>query len=453
MKITKSHSIRDPNGQIFRVDDKIYRRVAAPFVPEFQTVRKTGLIDQFIQQKKLLPEIIINPTTLVALNPNDILLEHPTLPFISYPYEWTFSALKQAALFHLDMLINALEQDVTLCDSSSYNIQYQGSEPVFIDHLSFRPYQENQFWMGHRQFMQEFLNPLLLTAWCGIPFQSIYRGQLTGISNNELYRLLPWHKKIRPRSFLHLSLPALLEKQSGNTSALPAVFSKKTFQKLLNNLIKWIEPLSVNYGKTAWQHYSATPSFNNEQLEFKQKRVAEFVMKHKPLLLADLGCNQGQYAELALQQGAKQVIGFDSDQNALEQAFKISHHKKLNFTPLYMDLSNPSPNQGFGQEERLGLTERANFNAVLALAVIHHLALGQNIPLTHLCDWIIKLAPAGLIEFVPKSDPMAKEILRLKGDIFPEYSLENFLKILESMAKVNRVHLIPGTERYLIEYS
>ena len=158
-------------------------------------------------------------------------------------------------------------------------------------------------------------------------------------------------------------------------------------------------------------------------------------------MLADLGCNDGKYSRLALENGSMGVIGFDFDINSIDRAFKISKENNLNFLPLFFDATNPSSNLGWLEKERKGFNSRTKFDGVIALAFEHHLAIAKNIPLNQVIKWIISLAPKGLIEFVPKTDKTVIKMLEFKGDIFPEYNEKNFENILkqnvESFSKTN----------------
>ncbi len=124
----------------------------------------------------------------------------------------------------------------------------------------------------------------------------------------------------------------------------------------------------------------------------------------------------------------------------------------MNFLPLYFDASNPSTNSGWNEKERKSFKERANFDAIIALAFEHHLSISKNIPLEDVIDWLVSLAPHGLIEFVPKNDPTIKKMLELKGDIFPDYNDQNFEKILSFKSEILQKNIISRTGRIIYEY-
>jgi len=90
------------------------------------------------------------------------------------------------------------------------------------------------------------------------------------------------------------------------------------------------------------------------------------------------------------------------EEGALDAAFARARDQDLAFTPLYFDATNPAPDQGWAQEERAGMAARGPVDAVLALAFVHHLAIAKNLPLPRIVRWLTGLAPAGVVEFVPK---------------------------------------------------
>lgn len=448
-----SASWRDPRGSVFHLQDRVLRVVYACAMTDFEFVRSTGFIADLTDTAHLLPETILDLNTLPELPANTACaLEHPRLPFISYPYEWSFSALKAATLLHLEIQLAALNHDVTLTDASAYNIQFQGSAPIFIDHLAFCRYQPGSLWNGYRQFCEQFLNPLLLTAYVKVPFQDWYRGSMVGISPRNLRSVLPFYRKFFPKIFLHVVMQSMFQNVASKDAAREVAkinFSRDKQQRLLRSMQHWISNLKPNtHSISVWQKYSQ----QHPKSLVKQMMVSDFVQTTKPKLLYDLGCNRGEYVKLALNAGAKWVIGFDGDPAVVDDAYVIAAKEKLNFLPLYTNLINPSPDQGWNQNERMGLLQRGPADALLALALIHHLAIAQNIPLRQIAVWLMTLAPQGLVEFIPKEDENVQELLRLRPDIFADYSQENFIRYLEESAHIVKIVSDPATRRNLIWY-
>jgi ribosomal protein L11 methylase PrmA len=383
-------------------------------------------------------------------------VEHPRIPFISYPYEWSFPALKAAALLHLNLHLEALQHNVNLCDASAYNVQFVGARPVFIDLLSMRRYRDGEFWLGHRQFCEQFLNPLLLRAYFGIPHNAWYRGNLEGITTTDLSRMLSLRQKLSWNAISQIVLPARMQKTA--IAKRPDDLGKlkqrrlplHAFRAMLTQLRNWIAKLApADTSKTVWGDYDKTHSYSSDEAVAKHKFVADFVSHVKPALLWDLGCNTGEYTETALDAGATYVVGFDFDQGALEAAFARASAKNLNFLPLYLNAANPSPDQGWQLSERGGLQSRASGDAMIALAFEHHLAIGHNVPLDKVIDWLIGLAPTGVIEFVQKTDPTVQEMLALREDIFDTYNEQNFSSLIQQRARIVKSETVSGTGRRL----
>ena len=429
-------------------------------IESFNSVRDTGLLDGLVSDGWLVPfqDVDVGTAGLQGLAPAAV-LEHPRLPFISYPYEWPFGALKQAALHHLRVHLRALEHGVTLSDATAYNIQFQGGSPVFIDHLSFVPYTDGEFWTGHRQFCQQFLNPLLLRSHLGVPHNAWYRGELEGIPTEHLSKLLPLRRKLSLNVLMHVTLQARFQRNFSDTESAKEIRSAKqsalpmaTFRRMLEKLASWIENLSPPEGQTEWADYAGCNSYNDAAADMKRRYIEKFVAESESAVVWDLGCNTGDYSVAALTAGAEYVVGFDVDQGALDKAFDRVRKENLNLLPLYFDATNPAPEQGWAEGERRGMAERGPADAILALALIHHIAISGNVPLARATEWLTGLGKAGVIEFVPKSDPMVQRLLQLREDIFPDYEEAHFLEALKKHADITDVSHVPDSDRKLVRF-
>lgn len=453
-------SYRDPSGHVFESAGRIFRAVMPPAVLDYEAARDTGILERLVSGGKLVAFHEVDPK---EFGPQDgtaaYLLEHPRLSFISHPYEWSFSLLRDAALFHLDLHLELLSSGFTLSDASAYNVQFDGPRPIFIDHLSIRRYQEGEFWIGHRQFCEQFLNPLLLRALFGVPHNAWYRGNLEGIPVGDLAKLLTLRHKISWKILTHVVLQNRFQQGTSGGEEVAGKIKQRTlplsgYKALLVQLRNWIDRLTPDrIGATVWGDYATTNTYNSEEEKAKRQFIADFVKSASPKSIIDLGCNTGEYSKVALESGAQRALGFDFDQRALDSAHKRAKAESLNFLPLFLDAKNPSPDQGWQQEERQGLSNRAKADAVMALAFEHHLAIAHNIPLTEVIGWIVGMAPRGVIEFVPKSDPTVRKMLALREDIFPDYSEENFAAFLGSIARVERKEKVSASGRVLYAFS
>lgn len=435
-------SFRDPGGRIFRSQERILRAVMTGAAENFALARQSGVLERLVNQKRLVDfDDVTQDASQFGLDHASILLAHPRVPFISYPYEWGFSLHKAAALFHLDLHLSLLDQGFTLSDATAYNVQFNNTQPVFIDHLSIRPYADGEIWAGHRQFCMQFLNPLLMWSVLDTQPNHWFRGSLEGIAPEDLARLLPWKSRLNWTILTHVIAQSALQsasmgKAAGARKPLNARLSRNGFEGILHGLRSSISRMTVPSHKTVWGDYAANTSYGEPEAEAKHRFVKEMVAHAKPQLLYDMGCNSGDYSKSALEAGAGRVIGFDFDHAALEIAYRRAQEQNLDFLPLWLDAANPSPAQGWGQGERHGLQQRAAPDALIALAFIHHIAIGRNVPLDMALDWLLSFAPRGVIEFPHKSDPMVQILLSQRPDIFPDYDNAAFAQMLSARARI-----------------
>jgi ribosomal protein L11 methylase PrmA len=458
--VAEPGSFRDPSGHVFLRDGRVFRTVTDRAAADYEYVRASGVLQELAAAGRIVESREIDLRVVGSAGAGArYVLEHPRLPYVSFPYEWPFSALQAAALLHLDLHLDLLERDITLSDASAYNVQFLGARPRFIDILSLRRYRDGEYWVGHRQFCEQFLNPLLLRALLGVPHNAWYRGSLEGLRAAELTRLLPLRHRLSWKVLSHVVLQAkldrkaVLEPERSIDKVRQGRLSKTALRGLLSQLRGWIARLQpADTGPTTWSDYADTHTYGSDEEATKRRFVAEFVQQTRPRLLFDLGCNVGHYAVLALEAGARDVIGFDFDQRVLETAFARAASEERSLLPLFLDAANPSPDQGWQQAERPGFARRAAADALLALAFEHHLAIGRNVPLAQLLPWLTGLAPAGVIEFVPKSDPTVQRMLALREDIFTAYDQETFRNCLAEHARIVRDEPVSQHGRRLFWY-
>ncbi len=450
-------SFRDPSGRVFRVGNEIFRTVSNRAKHHYDFVKSTGVIETLVSKNRMVATDEVDRSALDATGVDTYqVLRHARIPFVSYPYEWSFPLLKEAALLHLDIQIAALKKGVSLSDASAYNVQFDGPNPVFIDALSFRKYNDGEIWFGHRQFCEQFLNPLLLRSLFGITHNSWYRGNLEGIETEKLANLIPWWKNFSFNILTHVTLQARLQRyaisagEDAMSKAQAKGLPRNSYLQMLWQLRSWIAKLQPKGGSTTvWQDYEQTHTYAHEEEQAKQKFVAEFCEKVQPELMFDFGCNSGEYSEVALSSGAKKVVGFDFDHGALERAFARAKAKNLSLLPLFLDAANPSPSQGWNAAERKGLAQRDKADALVALAFEHHLAIGRNVPLPSVVDWLTSFAPTGIIEFVQKDDPTVQQLLMLREDIFDNYCEDSFEAALKDKARIVKKERVAATGRTL----
>lgn len=451
-------SFRDPGGRVYSAGSRIFRSVMGASAPAYESARDSGLLGDLAAEGLLVGSEERDPAAfeLRDLQPA-YLLEHPRIPFVSYPYEWCFSLHKRAALHHLDVQLAALDKGFALSDATAYNVQFVGPSPTFIDHLSFRPYREGEIWAGHRQFCMQFLNPLIFWSRLGLAPNHWFRGSLEGIEPEALAPLLSWRDKCSWTILTHVTAQAYLQRRTVNAGLADGRFRETrlpaaSFRNMLIGLRHFIEGCRLPGAKTVWSDYAANNSYADAEAQAKRAFVSRMASAVRPELLLDLGCNTGDYSVAALEAGAGNVVGFDFDFGALEGAVRRADKHKLRFLPLWLDAANPSPSQGWGQVERQGLKDRAKGDALIALAFIHHIVIGRNVPLDAAVGWIMDMAPQGVIEFPPKSDPMVRRLLSQREDIFADYDEASFRAAVARRARIVATEHLSENGRLLLWY-
>lgn len=444
-------SFRDPSGYVFSDGTRILRSVGPAARAEYEAASACGLLQAAGERGLLIASEPVAPGS-VALDAvgargeaAQYLLEHPRLPLVTYPYEWTFSQLQDSALAHLDLQLLALEHGFELSDATAYNMQFAERGPLHIDVLSLRRYREGAPWQGYNQFCRQFLFPLLLESERGIAFQQVLRGSMAGIELSFMQAVLPaWRRWTRLNLLMHVQLQAAAVRKAsssdlgGQALRLPDV-PRARYRAMLEGLRDWIAGLRSGRPQTYWSEYAAINSYADEENQRKQAFVTETVRGWGSVSVMDVGGNAGDYSACALAGGARHAWCVDSDVDALELAYRKRKERGLSLLPLVMSWSDPSPGQGWGGRERRPLHERARPGAVLALAVVHHIVIGGNVPMAAFVDELFRFAPRVLVEFVPRSDAMVQGLLRGRDDIFGDYTEENFAELLRARGRIESV--------------
>lgn len=452
-------SFRDRKGYVFTLGNRVFRSVSSAAAPVQREFIESKVFAHLVAAGQFIGTKVAREDPAELGIPNAaLLLEHERIAFVSFPYEWPFAALRAAALLQLDVHLQLLDHGFTLSDASAYNIQFRGPKPVFIDCLSVERYVEGSYWLGHRQFCDQFLSPLLFSAKFGVPFNAMYRGRLEGFSTTELASLLRLRDKFSLHTLLNVVIPSRLEASArrGRVDAKKAVarraLPKSSLRGMLLGLRRWIERLAPPSSLTDWTSYANDNTYQSAERDAKRGFVAMAVKAAAPGTVLDLGCNTGDYSNVALGAGAGLVIGAEADPATAHLAFRRAEAEALNFLPLVQDATNPSPAQGWLDKERPSFAERSNFDFLVALAVEHHLAIGRNIPLDQMIKWMVGLAPQGVIEFVQKTDTTIQRMLALREDIFADYTEDNFRNLLASNAQIVDSAKVSDEGRIIFHY-
>lgn len=447
-------SFRDPSGFIFMREGKLYRQVNTLYSLHYDHLMNSGLYERLIKAKWLIAHTEQEP---VMASGNAYKILYPTVvPFISYPYEWSFSQLKDAALRTLDIQMLAMDYGMTLKDASAYNVQFMDGKPIFIDTLSFEIYDEGKPWQAYRQFCQHFLAPLALMAKKDVSLGLLLKVYVDGIPLDLACKLMPKKAFLNPGLFVHLFTHARMQKAFSQTKEdKPASKSQKlkitrkgaigTLQFLRHT----VQKLVWNPVGTEWSDYYQSNNYSDLSFTEKSKIVERYLQLTKPGVVWDLGANTGCFSRLARKTGAI-TIAFDLDPAAVELNYREQKKQKDGaILPLLLDLLNPSPAIGWANLERNSLIERARADCIMALALIHHLVISGNIPLERVAILFSQLSKELIIEFVPKTDSQVKRLLQSRQDIFIDYTQENFEQIFANYYSFASIDKIAGTERVL----
>lgn len=414
-------SFRDPDGFVYLKQNKVYRKIQPSFFTQYHKLMQSGLYRTLTEQQLLIPHEEIRHTR------NGIDIQPQQLPFISYPYEWTFSQLRSAALTTLTVQKYALEFGMSLKDASAYNIQFFGTQPRLIDTLSFGTLIEREPWVAYRQFCEHFVAPLTLMSQVDVRLNRLSVFYHEGIPLELASRLLPVGSYVNLRILAHVHLHARFQKQqfsSKNEVDKQRHFGKKALLGLTETLEQLVKSLTVKSGQSHWDSYYDHTTYSNAEQKRKAEFVATVCRKLKPKLVWDLGANTGMYSHIAAQ-FANYVVAMDSDHACSDSLFR--EHKQTSILPLWIDLTNPSPAIGWENVERKSFLARGPADLVLALALMHHLVIGNNVSFAQLAHFFKTVARHLLIEFIPKTDAQVKRLLAFRRDIFNEYSEDKFV--------------------------
>lgn len=443
-------SFRDPSGFLFWHDENLYRQVNHSYKASYDQLMGCGLYGALVEKKLLIPHQEIEDFQNNSSNAYKI-LQPVLLPFISYPYEWCFSQLKDAALLTLAIQKTALEFGMSLKDCSAYNIQFYKGNPILIDTLSFEPYAKGQPWVAYRQFCQHFLAPLALMSYTDIRLNNFFRIYIDGVPLDLASRLLPIRTWLRFSLLVHLHLHAKSQLHYGQKTIKTKKrnFSRHAFSGLIDNLETIIKKLKWEPFGTEWGEYYNDINYSDKAFQHKYKLISEFLEYTHPQDVWDLGANVGFFSALAGKQGIP-TVAFDIDHAAVEKLYiDCRNHKEQSTLPLLLDLTNPSSGLGWANKERSSLIERGPADTILALALIHHLAIGNNVPFNKIADFFSQICKILIIEFVPKHDSQVQRLLVTRQDIFSGYTQQTFEMEFEPYFEIIRSVPIEDSERML----
>ena len=443
-------SFRDPSGFLFRRGGRLYRQVNRSYQGHYDRLMGSGLYGELTGAGLLIPHEEVEEE---APRPREAykVLRPEVIPFVSYPYEWSFGQLKDAARLTLDIHRRAVARGMVLKDASAYNVQFRGARPVFIDSLSFEEYREGEAWVAYRQFCQHFYAPLLLMARVDVRLNQLLRTNIDGVPLGLAGTLLPARSRLRLGPLLHVHLHAGVQRNFAGTARKPRArnFSRAAMLGLIDSLDAAIRSCRWSPRGTEWADYYRQTNYSDAGQEHKAALVGEFLDPLNPRTVWDLGANTGRFSRVATARGAT-VVAFDVDPACVELNYReAAAAGDGRLLPLLLDLTNPSPALGWGHRERMSLEGRGPADVVMALALVHHLAIANNVPLGRVAEYLARLGGRLIIEFVPKSDSQVRRLLATREDIFPDYTREGFEGAFAGHFATERAEPVRDSERTL----
>ena len=442
-------SYRDPAGFIFRANGLYYRQVNRSYQADYDELLRSGLYRKLTEKGLLVPHTEVDNNLTEHPDRYKILLPEQ-IPYISYPDEWSPSQLKDAASLTLQILHIALDHGMILKDASPLNIQFRGGKALFIDTLSFEKYDPALPWVAYRQFCECFLFPLLLHHYLSTGIDRIASAWPEGIPATVTARLLPWKSRLRLGVWLHVLLPASIRKDSlpGNRNLS---FDKTKLLHLTGNLGNILARLKTDTaGPSAWNNYYQHTIMSQTYLTAKEQLFREFTGDIGFQSAIDLGSNDGYFTKILAEKGVP-VIAIDSDWPCIDNLYRYTRQQPgKDILPLRIDIADPTPARGFNNNERSSFISRTSADLVVALALLHHLTWGRNIPLPEIAAWLSMLTGAWLIlEFVPRTDPKVIELLGNRRSPLPDYDAAVLEAQFSRYFSIDKQSPIAGTERVL----
>jgi 2-polyprenyl-3-methyl-5-hydroxy-6-metoxy-1,4-benzoquinol methylase len=441
-------SYRDPSGFLFYQNDVLYRQVSQFFKNDFDLFISSGLYAHLVKNKTLIPHEQVNENLTGSADWYQT-IKPQALSFVSYPYEWCFDMLKDAALLTLQVAEEAMQFGMMLKDASAYNVQWHKGKMVFIDTLSFEKYDAEKPWIAYRQFCEHFLAPLALMHYLQMPLQNLMVAYPDGIPLAVTRKLLPFKTKFNLNMFLHVHLQGMVSSRPQKSAGNAQKFTSAKLKNLLRGLKETINSFALSGRSGVWSGYYEEASRREDYLTLKKQIFNEWIHEISYKSAIDLGANEGEFSTL-LAGGNKNVISADFDHYSINNLYKKTKKEEIeNILPLIIDLSNPSPAIGVNNEERPAFFQRAKTDLVIALALIHHLCVGKNISFEQIAAMFQKTGKLLVIEFVPKEDEKTQIILEQKRDVYHWYTAEEFLTTFSRYFNIIKSKEIGASKRTL----
>ena len=445
-------SYRDPAGFVFTRGGVLYRQVNLAGREDYDLLMSSGLYQTLANAGDMVTHEEVDR----SISPDGRayqVLQPARVRFVSYPYEWSFSQLKDAALLTLRLQKTAMERGMSLKDATPYNVVFENGRPVLIDTLSFERLKPGTPWVAYRQFCQLFLAPLALMSRVDIRLGSLLRAHLDGVPLDLASALLPLRTRLTPGLLIHVHLHGASERRAarkpptiGAAPPKPQVGSNAV-RALVDSLERTVRSLQWTPAGTVWADYYEGTNYTDVAFEQKRQIVDAAIERLAPATVWDLGANDGTFSRLASRRGIT-TLAFDIDPAAVEKNYRqVVKTQDRHLVPLLLDLTNPSTACGWAHRERDSLVDRGPADLALALALVHHLAIAHNVPLGRIAEHFATLARALVIEFVPKSDSQVQRMLATREDVFTEYRQEAFEQAFSAWFRIEDAIPVRDSQR------
>ena len=436
-------SFRDPSGYIFFERGEIFRAINQSYAKNYDLLMNCGLYDDLVKKGMLVShkEVKSNDTYKT--------IQPELIKVISYPYEWSFEQLKDVALCLLEIQKISMNFGMTLKDATPFNFQFISNAPILIDTLSFETYTEGQLWKPYQQFCETILSPLLLAKHVDPKLLSTMSVFKEGIPLKITSKMLPFKTKFMLSTALNIHAHARSQKKyAKKDTKIGKKLSKNSIIGIIDNLESLVKGISISNEKTIWSEYYEETNYTDDSFQQKQSIIRKCLKKIKPSVVLDLGSNTGIFAEIA-QEFTEHVIACDNDHGVINKLYNKCKKEKSSILPLVLDITNPSPNIGWMNNERSGFFKRVNTDVVFALAIIHHISISNNIPFEKIAEFFASITTNLIIEFVPKSDSQIQKMLLTREDIFNKYTQENFEKEMLEYFSIQEIFKIDDSKRII----
>ena len=459
-----SGSFRDPCGQVFKISNnnsslKIIRGINEITYEEQKELLASDFFPLSVKNGEIIPTTVFDKDLLEnqdIINSWPFFLEHQTIDLVSYPYEWTFSQLKDAAILHLELLATSLENGWIIKDSTPYNIQFVNNSPIFIDTPSFTKWEEGEGWDSYRQFCMMFLYPLMLESYLNLDFRPLMKSNLDGVDPEFIYKILGLRNILKKGVISHVLLPYAVQRNilKRERDTAPAKnrrqikHSKISVIALVDSMLSIVKRLKSKASISAWADYDHINTYEKDDNEIKKNFIENITKNNKYKTVWDCGANTGLFSE-HIKNHVASIIAMDSDPIAVEKMYQRLKSKKSNINPLVMRLENMSPDHGFNSLERVRLEKRSNPNLIMCLAIIHHIRISSNVPCEIFLKYLRSLDSEIIIEFVNREDEMVVKLLMNKKEKYEDYNLESFEASVLKFFTVERTENVKGGLRKL----